>query len=560
MKNSNYIILLILIIWGCANRISPTGGPRDEKPPAVISSIPQYGERNYHNLTINIEFDEFITARNLQEQLIITPRIDGDYDFKFKKRTISLEFEEPFDDSTTYTLNFREGIVDITESNPAVNMLLAFSTGNMLDTLEITGTLMHLLTKDPVAAAIVGLYALDDTLDIFTGPPYYFTQTNKEGNYKFNNIKDGDYRLFAFEDGNKNLTCESDREGYAFLAQTISLDTAYIADTLNLQFLNIDTLELTRTRPSGRYFNVFANKYLTYAKLKAENDSIIVFKYTEDHKGLKLYNTFPIKDSLKIFVELQDSIGFVVQDTFYLKFEESSRKADEFKASLAQPVASLSKKMLTGEITLDKPLQKIVLDSITIKRDSLEQYYVFETFTYKFDSLAHILKYSIEIPQAILDTLNINSQTTQRPSFRGKPKSVSTAKYTLSIPAASFISIENDSSEAFNKQIKFTHPQLSGLINGSITTVYNSFTIQLLDSKMKIVKEHKNGKAYTFNEVAPGEYYLRILVDENNNGEWDLADIRQNIPAEKVIVYQDETGTRKTVVRANWEITIDLSF
>ena len=77
---------------------------------------------------------------------------------------------------------------------------------------------------------------------------------------------------------------------------------------------------------------------------------------------------------------------------------------------------------------------------------------------------------------------------------------------------------------------------------------------------MTVVKEHKNGKAYTFNEVSAGEYYLRILVDENNNGIWDMADIRKNIPAEKVIVYQDETGTSKTVIRANWEITIDLSF
>ncbi len=200
------------------------------------------------------------------------------------------------------------------------------------------------------------------------------------------------------------------------------------------------------------------------------------------------------------------------------------------------------------------------MDSIIIKRDSLEQYNVFNTFSYEFDSLEHILKYTIDIPQAILDSLNIKPKTTGAPPIRGAPKSSSTAKYTLSIPAASFISIENDSSEAFNKQIKFINPSLTGLINGSITSTYNSFIIQLLDSKMKVIKEHKNGKAYVFKEVSPGEYYLRILVDENNNGEWDMADIRENIPAEKVVVYEDESGTRKTVIRANWEVTIDLFF
>ena len=560
MKNNNYIILLILIIWGCANRIAPTGGPRDEEPPKVITSTPQYGERNYQSLEVTIEFDEFINVKNLKDQLIITPRIDGDYDYKIRKEIVYLEFEEPFADSTTYTLNFRDGIIDITESNPAENMLLAFSTGNLLDTLEITGTLVDLLTKAPIDAATVGLYPKDDTLDIFSGPPYYFTQTNKEGNYKFNNIKDGDYKLYAFEDGNKNLTCESEREGYAFLTQAISLDSAFRADTLNLQFLNIDTLKLTRTRSSGLYFNVYANKYLTYAKLKAENDSTIIFKYDDDHKGLKLYNTFPIKDSLKVFIDLQDSLGIVAKDTFYLKFEESSRSPDEFDVSFKEPVSSQKNKLLSCKITFNKPLQKIILDSITIKKDSLEQYNVFNSFSYELDSLENRLKYAIDIPQAILDTLIKNREIAQAPTISRDNKPTPKVKYMLNIPSASFISIENDSSEASNKQIKFINPANYGLIKGTIITAYKSFTVQLLDNKMTVVQEHKNGKAYTFDEVSPGEYILRIFIDENNNGKWDMADIRQNIPAEKVIVYQDETGASKTVIRANWEISIDLTF
>jgi len=559
VKNS-YYILLLLLIWGCANRVQPTGGPKDEEPPKVIASLPQYGARNYLSQEVSIIFDEFINVKNLKEQLIITPRISGDYDYKINKRTISLEFEEPFADSTTFTLNFREGIVDITESTPAENMLLAFSTGDLLDTLNIIGTLVDLMTKSPIDAATVGLYPLDDTLDIFSGPPYYFTQTNKEGNYVFNNIKDGDYRLYAFEDGNKNLTCESDRESYAFLSQTITLDTAYIADTLNLQFLNIDSLKLTRTRTSGRYFNVFANKYLTYAKLQAANDSTIAFNYADEHKALKIYNTFPIKDSLEVFVTLQDSLGLVVLDTFYLKFQESSRKPDEFKASFKPVVASHKTKKISGEISFDKPLGQIILDSIVIKRDSLEQYLVVSAFIYEIDSLENILKYSIDIPQAILDTIALAEEKPNSPLTVSRGKAKTKKTYSLSIPKGTFISIENDSSKALNAQIKFVNPTLTGIINGSITSSYTSYTIQLLNNKMEVVLEHQNGKVYTFDEVTPGEYYIRILVDENNNGIWDMADIRKNIPAEKVIIYQDETGTSKTVIRANWEVTVDLSF
>ena len=560
MKYNKYIVPLLLIIWGCANRIQPTGGPKDEDPPKVVISQPQYGERNYTSQEVVIEFDEFINLRNLKEQLIITPRINGDYDFKINKRTVSLEFEEPFADSTTFTLNFREGIVDITESNPAENLLLAFSTGNLLDTLEITGTLIDLMTKAPIGSAIIGLYPIDDTLDIFTGPPYYFTQTNKNGNYVFKNIKDGDYRLYAFEDGNKNLVCQSEREAYAFQPEPITLDTAYIADTLNLQFLNIDTLKLTRTGVSGRYFNVYANKYLMHAKLLAENDSVITFKYNDDHKSLKVYNTFSIKDSLKIFAELQDSLGVIAQDTFYLKFIESSRKADEYQVTFEEAVGSLKNKRINGKITFSKPLQSITLDSIVIKKDSITQYLIAQSFSYKLDSLEHILEYSIDIPQEVLDTLNKKPDTKNMAKGKGSKGAGGKATYNLYFPKGSFMSIENDSSQASNKQLKFIAPEMVGLINGSITTSYDSFTIQLLDSKMVVVKEHKNEKTYSFDEVQPGEYLIRVLIDENGNGKWDMPDIRNNIPAEKVVLYKDETGASKTVIRANWEVTIDLSF
>jgi len=560
VKHNILILLLPLIVWGCANRIQPTGGPRDEEPPRVVASNPEHGARNYQAKEVVIEFDEFITVKNLKEQLLITPRIDGNYEFKIRKRTISLEFEQPFEDSTTYTLNFREAIVDITEGNPAKNMLLAFSTGNLLDTLEISGVLIDLLTRAPIESAIVGLYPVDDTLDIFSGPPYYFTQTNDQGHYLLSNIKDGSYRLYAFTDGNKNLTCESDREGYAFKSQSIQLDTAYYADTLNLQYLNIDTLKVIRTRASGRYFNVFANKYITHAKLKAENDSTIIFKYTEDHRGLKLYNTFPISDSLNVWVELQDSLGLIAKDSFYLKFTDSGRSPDEFKATITSTSTSPKKKILSGEITFDKPLQTLTLDSIVIKRDSLENYYIYNSLAYAIDTLENILTFNIDIPTAILDSINNIGGKSIKSLDDLRPKAESKAVYTLSIPQAAFISIENDSSLELNSKLKFIKPALTGLINGSISTGYNSFTVQLLNKNMEVVKEHHNGKKYTFDEVLPGEYFIRIFVDENENGVWDMAEIRNNIQAEKVILYKDETGTSKTVIRANWEVTIDLSF
>ncbi len=575
MTRINFFFLLsIALTWSCANRVQPTGGPKDTDPPEVIYISPEPGQRNFRGQVVIFEFNEYVTLNNLKEELIITPRISGDYTYKIKRRAVYLVFDEPFADSTTYTLNFREGITDITEKNPATDLQLAFSTVELLDTLTLSGSVVNLMTKKPADNTTVGLYPIADTLDIFSGPPYYFTKTNKAGAYTFRNIKDGEYKLYAFKDDNKDLVCQSDREAYAYLTHTIYLDTALIADTLELYNLNIDTLKISRTRVSGRYFLVSANKYITRAKLQAANDSTLVYKFDDDHKGLKIYQTFAIKDSLPVYATVYDSLGMVAQDTFYLQFPETTRKPDAFKVSMAEPKASKTLKKLSGTIKFNKPLQQFLIDSLAIKKDSLANYPVGGAITYTYDTLENLFTYTVALPQQLLDSL------TKKPMNKDKAKAALTGgfnrgntmnratpttgtgkkSYTVFLPKGTIISVENDTANTLNKQIKFTEATQTGLLTGNITTDYKSYVVQLLDGEFNMVQEQKNVARYTFREITPGEYYLRILVDENENGKWDPGDIRQNIPPEKVIVYHDEEGNSKTAIRANWEVTIDLAF
>lgn len=560
MKLNYSLAISLLILWGCANRVQPTGGPKDEDPPIPVFSSPLPGQLNFKGQEIQIEFNEFIVTKGLKEQLIITPRLDGDYKMNIKKRTLYLIFDQPFKDSTTYTLNFRDGVTDITEKNPVENLLLPFSTGSMLDTLEIGGYIFDLMTKDPVEGATLALYTVDDTLDIFTGSPYYSTKSTSNGSYVFKNLKDDNYKLYAFVDTNKNLTCEPSKEPYAFLPNFIKVDTIIYADTLNMQFLNIDTLEITRTRQAGQYYILQANKYIVNADLQTDNDSILIYKFNKDRKGLKIYNSFIIKDSLKITVTLEDSLGYIINDSFYMSFTKSSRKSDEFKVLFRDPIGSKTKKVIVGKIQFDKPLSSIILDSISIERDSVEQYYIHQRTTYKYDSLLNIMTYSIEIPQAVLDSLDKDKEQKAKSKRSGSSSASGKTAYSVKMPKGTFLSIENDSSEATSKEIKFVETVNSGLIVGNITTSYASFTIQLLDENYKTVKEQINGKSYTFNEIAPGKYHIRILIDENENGKWDPGNIRMNKLPEDVFMYHDKNGNKKTAIRANWELTIDLSF
>lgn len=553
--NRILIIGFILTLWSCANRVAPTGGPKDEQPPQLVKSVPEYGQRNYLNQSIELEFDEFISLKSLKEQLIITPRIESDYEFKYRKRSVYLEFEEPFDDSTTYTLNFRDGIVDITENQPALDLQIAFSTGNLLDTLEIYGSVLDLLTQQPIKDATVGLYAIDDTLDIFTGPPYYFAKTDETGHYHFRNIKDGQYRIYAFNDSNKNLTCESANETYGFLSEPIVLDSIAFADTLYTEIMNIDTLQLLRVRPSGRYFNVLANKYLTDVELTASNDSSLVYHFNEDHDGLVVYNTFAIKDSLKVFTTLKDSLNQVAKDSFYLQFPETSRRPSEFKTSIRKVTSTNFSKTLVGEMTFTKPLKEIQLDSIHIFKDTLTSYFIQDNFEFLIDTLENKLEFAINTPKEILDTLKYYRDDQQREGPRMR-----VPNYYLILPEGSMYSIEGDTSEQIRQSISLIDPAERGIITGKIETNHSSYFIQLLSNKYEVVAEQEAGKTYEFRNIEPGEYFIRILIDTNNNGLWDHSDIRFNRPAEPLIIYRDASGNNKTAVRANWEINVDLKF
>ena len=165
IKSLVIIILFEILSYGCANPISPTGGIKDTIPPTLLESNPVDQQLNFEGQTITLWFDEIISADKITSNLVITPTTETKYKTVQKKYSVSLQFEEPFDDSTTYTFNFFDGITDITEKNPAENLILAFSTGNYIDSLYLSGQVIDLLTGEPQDKITVGLYNITDSLD-----------------------------------------------------------------------------------------------------------------------------------------------------------------------------------------------------------------------------------------------------------------------------------------------------------------------------------------------------------------------------------------------------------
>ena len=115
-----FLFLIQILFTQCANRIAPTGGPKDSIPPTVTRSIPANQSLNYTGNVIVIEFNEWIKEKNFRQELLITPPTN-EYTHKITKTRVEINFKNPLLENTTYSLNFRGGVIDITEGNIARN-------------------------------------------------------------------------------------------------------------------------------------------------------------------------------------------------------------------------------------------------------------------------------------------------------------------------------------------------------------------------------------------------------------------------------------------------------
>src|SRR5690606_18553264 len=211
--------------------------------------------------TITLEFTEHIILANPKEQIIITPDIQKKYEITAKRTRVIMQLENKLDSNTTYSINFRDAVQDITEKNPARNLRLAFSTGSYIDSLSISGTVRDLFQNKEVKDATVALFQ-SDTFDIFKHKPVYLTKTNDKGEYSIENLKHGIYYIYAFDDKNRNLIVDSKSEVYGFRADSLNLDQS--VENINIFTTKLDArpLTITSARPNNTYFNIRTSKGL----------------------------------------------------------------------------------------------------------------------------------------------------------------------------------------------------------------------------------------------------------------------------------------------------------
>ena len=537
-----YISVLVLGMSSCANIIAPTGGPKDTLAPMLDTtrSYPKMEQLNFTDKKVILAFDEWIKTEKLKQDLIITPRVEN-YSYKVIKKRLEITFLQPLDSNTTYNLDFRNTIQDITEGNPTP-VRLAFSTGNKLDTMQIKGKVTEVLTNTVGKNVMLALYKVDDTLNIEEDPPYYLTQTNNGGYFNFKNIKANRYRLYALRDANNNKYYNKG-EFIGFVPGIIDLNQG------NRDSLDIDLVKEDYAPP--KILSPTRKKHLTElgfdegikeVKLDSGQTNLeqkIQYNLSPNGKKLIFYNKQSL-DSIRLRVIALDSADNRASKEVTVKFTNKPIKPKD-RASFGVKInpknkAGIIGKQLELELNFTKPVK-------TINQNQL--------------------KYLVDADTVNFLPLTDSSTTLQWNQFRTKLNITRDIQFkkaiTIISDSAAFVSAIDDTTALIKQTIKRLDPAAVGLLNIKIETQTTNFVVQLLNSEFEVVGEKRSNTVsnnqFKFDNLEPATYTIRVIIDANNNGRWDFSDFKNGKTAEKLFFYNNPVQ-----LRANWEQNITVKF
>ena len=602
------LLVCLLLIAGCANRgIGPQGGPKDEKPPQVVKESPENGTLNYNGKRVDIVFNEYIQLDDVSKNVLISPPQQHPPEVKAVGKKIMLVFEEPLQDSTTYTIDFGNAIGDFHEKNVLKGYTLSFSTCDVIDSLEVNGYIVNAEDLNPVSGVIIGIHAnLDDTA--FSKIPFTRVgKTDQNGHFYVKNIREADYRIYGLGDVSRDFIYQPG-EGLAFTEDIIH---PYCHTELEGDTVWRDTIDIVANDSLG--FDTIATRvvdtirYATYTYY--EPNDVILWYFTEDKTRHYFQRCFREKahffrlqfaapqDSLPVvralrpsevdstksdsawvdwmdYALLQHSSGndtiiywltdslVIKQDTLYM--EMTYMKSDSLYNLVAQtdtvlavyraPRVSEKAKALM-EKNKKPPVLAIqsnasagfdVYKDLILSMPTPVKEWVSDSLHlfHKIDTVYKPLRFSLEpVDSAYLQF---------RVVFPWKPEQ----QYELRIDSAAFFDVYGVTNKAGKHQLQLKSLDEYSTLTVKLSTYDDRARLQLLDKSEKIIKELPASRAGTkFEYISPNTYYLRLYIDENKDGKWTTGDWATHRQPEPVYYFPS-----KLQLRANWEFEEDFDF
>ena len=217
-------VSLTLYFYSCANQLPPSGGDDDKTPPEIISVYPKPNSINYKDNKLRFKFDEYVDRRSFEESFFISPKPKGGYEFDWSGKEVEVEFSKALDKNKTYVVIIGKDLKDVRGGNGLSSPVsFAFSTGSKIDEGNISGMVFSDNNDRVKILAYLKTGRSADSLNPAKIIPDYVLQVSPDGSYDFTNLPDGEYRLFAVSDEDRNNLFDKDLDKIAVLSDDFKL-------------------------------------------------------------------------------------------------------------------------------------------------------------------------------------------------------------------------------------------------------------------------------------------------------------------------------------------------
>jgi uncharacterized protein (DUF2141 family) len=529
-----FLFTIVLFVANCARTGRPEGGPKDEDAPLFINAIPPYKTVKFDEKVIKLNFNEFITLKELNKQLVISPPLKNPPLISPQgspSKEIKIEILDTLQKNTTYIFNFGNAVQDNNESNILENFSYVFSTGNYIDSLTTNGTIKDATLQEIPRSVNVLLYRIDSSYKdsiIYKKKPNYITNTLDTTNFKFTNLREGKYFIVALKEEVSDYLFNPKLDKIGFLADTIQLPKDSILVKPITLFKEKQPYKFVRAREVYKGKLQFAFEG-TQKNMKIE----VASKVPENFKSISKFEKN--KDSLNFwFTPFEtDSLNFIVtnelfSDTVTVKLRKE--KIDSLSIDITP------RNTLNFRDTIFVNSNHPILQIDTLKISLVDK-----------DTLA--IKYTTLFSEKV-NKIGI--------IFDKKPSE----NYTLTALPSAFLDIYSFKNDTIS--VKFTTKKVDDY--GRITLTVNNFKdenliVELLSgNKQDLLIERKLINTSTkviFDLLEPKKYTIRVIVDSNKNSEWDTGNFLKKQFPERIIYHKELTGFE---LRANFflEETFDI--
>lgn len=560
------VLGMMIFSPSCANTTqAPSGGKKDTIPPVIVGIRPLPGTTGVptHNARISFTFNEYVTVKE-PKNIYLSPPLERAPKYRIHGKTLTVWFESDLQENTTYTLDLTGAVADNNEGNMYPGYTMTFSTGDSLDSMAVTGTVLDCNTLQPVKGATVLLYRDLADSAVYSHRPDASVKTDDWGFFALRNVADADFRLYAILDEAGNNIYDSDNDRLAFI-DTVLRPKLVVNDTLPelLKYDMKDTLHCQARRAEHELYlfrdqtskQMILNKertgdrtaYITFMAPDARIDSLwvrgiprqnLILQFNDQRDSLEIWinDRRRMPDTLHVFVDYlkTDTLGTLSPFTEHLRLPRAggrtsarnARRNLKHEDTLCVLSAKAEPEMVEQngfELEFAQPLINHGFDSLTLRSVNPRQQEA-------------LMKYKVEKDTANLRKYRVHPEEPLQEGY----------EYFLKVPHRKFRDVNgywNDSTE-----VKVTLPKDDKLstLRLDLSGVSNKYIVDLLGEKRdKILRSFvvESDQVLTFPYLKAGKYSIRLIEDVNRNGRVDTGNYSERRQPEKVKFYKLRDGT-----------------